>query len=101
VTIRAERVAFGGGDAGNLAETDVLLQRDLERLELFGALGDRIDTLGGDELGEGARLVLEVFGRGDEVGLALELDEGTDVAVDDEADDPLGRLTLLALGARR
>ena len=58
-------------------------------------------TLGGDELGQGVGLRLELLTAGDEVGLALELDEGADLAVDGEGDDALGVLPVAALGAGR
>ncbi len=99
VLVAADDVALGGLDALHLAQPDVLLERDLELLELGGALADRVDTLGGHEGREGVGLGLELIGAGDEVGLALQLDDRGDVAVDDEADDALRGLAVLALGA--
>ena len=62
---------------------------------------DGVLALGGDELGQGVGLGLELVAAGDEVGLALQLDDRPDVAVDGQRDDALGVLTLVALGAGR
>ena len=56
-------------------------------------------ALGSDELGQGVGLRLELLAAGDEVRLALELDEGADLAVDSEGDDALRVLPVTALGA--
>ena len=56
---------------------------------------------GGDELGEGVGLRLELFAAGHEVGLALQLDEGADLTVDSEGDDTLCVLPIAALGTGR
>ena len=56
-------------------------------------------AFGGDELGERIGLRLELLAAGDEVGLALQLDEGADLAVDGEGDDALRVLAVAALGA--
>ena len=63
------------------------------------ALGNGGLALGDDELGQGVGLGLELLAAGDEVGLALQLDDGADVAVDDQRDDALVVLAVVALGA--
>ena len=60
---------------------------------------DGLGALGEDERGQRVGLGLELLGTGHEVGLALELDDRADVAVDDEADDALGVVAVLTVGA--
>ncbi len=78
---------------------DVLLERHLELLELGGPLGHRFGPLGEHQRGQRVGFGLELLGTGDEVGLALELDDRADVAVDEEADDALGVVAVLTVGA--
>src|SRR5262245_12957794 len=100
VEVGVERVGRIGLHPHDLAELDVLLQGEAQVLDLLLAVGRRLDALRRDERGQGRDQVLEVLGRRDEVGLALELDDAADVAVDEQrhralgvgAVGPLGRL---------
>ena len=71
----------------------------LRSSRLVWRAGGGLRAFGGDELGQGVGLRLELLAAGDEVGLALQLDEGADLAVDGEGDDALGVLPVAALGA--
>ncbi len=82
VLVAADDVAVGGLDALDVAEADVLLERDLELLELGRTLGDSVDTVVGDEGRQDVGFGLELVGAGNEVGLALQLDDRADVAVE-------------------
>ena len=66
---------------------------------LVCATGGGFLALGGDELGQRIGLRLELLTAGDEVGLALQLDERADLAVDGEGDNALRVLPVTALGA--
>ena len=74
-------------------------KRDLEVVELCRALGHGGLALGDDQLGQGVGLGLEQVAGGDEVGLALELDDRPDVAVDHQRDEALVVLAVVTLGA--
>ncbi len=91
VEVAVDDLAVTGLQPDDLAELDVLLQRDLQVVEARLAVGDGIRALGGDQSGQLLGLELEVLAGGDEVGLAPEGDERADVVVDDEGDDALGR----------
>ena len=65
----------------------------------LGELGDRRLALGGDGLGHFLGEALELVRGGDEVGLALQLDDGAEIAVDDQGDGALGVFTVGALGS--
>ena len=99
VQVAVDDVAGAASDAHDAAELDLLLERDLEVLEAVLAIGDGLDALGGDQAGQLLGLELEVLAGGDEVGLALQLDERADLLVDDEGHDALGVLPVVALGA--
>ena len=73
VVVAVEHVAVGRLDAHDLAELDLLLERDLQLLELGRPLGDGVGALGGDEVDQRLGFGLELLAAGDEVGLALEL----------------------------
>ena len=87
--------------AGDAAELDVLLQRDLEVVEVGTARRRGLLSFGGHELGQRLGLSLELLAPGDEVGLALQLDQGTDLSVEGQGDDALRVLSVAALGAGR
>ena len=55
VQVALEHVAVGRLDAHDVAELDLLLERDLEVLELRRPLGDRVVALGRDEVGQRLR----------------------------------------------
>ena len=101
VLVAVEDVAVGRLDAHDVAQLDLLLERDLQLLELRCPLGDGVGSLGGDEVDQRRGLGLEQVAPGDEVGLALELDDRADVAVDLEGDEALVVLAVVALGAGR
>ena len=98
VGVRLEEIAGGGLEADHLTELDLFLEGDLHVLELSVALGHSGLTLRDDELREGVGFVDEGLGRGDEVGLALQLDDGPDVALDEQRHDTLVVVTVVALG---
>ena len=80
-------------------ELDLLLERDLEVLECGPAARRLPRRPWRRPVGQLVGLELEVLAAGDEVGLALQLDDGADLAVDHEADDALGVVAVVALGA--
>jgi hypothetical protein len=100
VEVAVEDVARGGLHPHDITELDALLERDLQVIELLCALGDRPRTLRRDELHQRIRLALELVARSDEVRLGLELDDRADVALDQQGDEALVALAVVALRAR-
>ena len=77
--VALEDVPGRGVETLDVAQSDVLLQRDLELFELRGPLGHRVEALLGDERSQRIGLGLELVGPCHEICLALELDDGADV----------------------
>jgi len=99
VLVAVEGVAICGFDTSNLADADVLFQGDLEFFEVVLAIGDCLNPFLGNESNEGVGLGFEEVGASTEVGFALQFDDGTDVAGDDEADYALCGVAVLTLCA--
>src|SRR3954452_4016387 len=101
VQVAVEHVARRSLEPNDLAELDLLLEGDFQVFELRGALRHGIFAFGDHQLGQGVRFRLELVAAGDEVGLALELDDGADVALDDQGNKALVVLAVVTLGAGR
>ncbi len=100
VLVVADLVAVRSRHVDDVAQLDLLLERDLQLLQLGAALGDSIRAVGDDEVDERVGLLLELVGAGNEVGLALEEHDRADVAVDLQGYDALVIVAVVALGAR-
>src|SRR3954447_22737492 len=79
VDVGVDDVAVGRLAPHDLAERDVLLEDDLEVVDRVGLLGGRLLALRRDERGDLLDERRELVGLGDEVGLALELGDRSDV----------------------
>ncbi|CAB4703709.1 unannotated protein [freshwater metagenome] len=98
VNVGIDGVARNGVDANDIADLDLLFQRDTQIVDDRGVLGNRIGALGNNQRHQRSGLGLELIAGGDEVCLALELDDGADVALDEQGHEALSVFAVIALG---
>ena len=84
--IGVDDIAVGGIDALDRANRDVFSDHDLEILDISGVSRDRVGAIGQHRRGELRREAGDGVGLGREVGLGLDLHDGSGVAVDCEGD---------------
>ncbi|CAB4802847.1 unannotated protein [freshwater metagenome] len=98
VNVGIDGVAGCGVDTNDIADLDLLFQGDAQIVDDRGVLGYRIGALGNNQRHQRSGLGLELIAGGNEVCLALELDDGTDIALDEQGHEALGVFAIISLG---